>query len=89
MLICSGFSKLSEVMIKKLQRLERLHHLINRKQTGSAQMLAQKLGVSRSTIYYLIADLKQLGAPVAYCNIRHTFYYKYEVVFNIGFKIVE
>lgn len=76
-------------MVQKIYRMERLHHLIRRKQTGSSDVLAKRLGLSRSTLYYLLADLRALGAPIVYCRERSTFYYQYEVEFKIGFERVE
>lgn len=71
-------------------RIKRIHLLVRLKQTGTATQLAQKLGVSKSTIYNILTDLKAIGAPIVYCREGRTFKYKYPVQFKCEFeKIVK
>jgi predicted DNA-binding transcriptional regulator YafY len=71
--------------IEQLQRLERLDQLIRLKATGNAASLARRMGCSRRTIYHLLDILKALGAEIAYCNHRQSFYYTNEVYFDFTF----
>lgn len=66
-------------------RLERLAFLIQRKATGSPEDLANRLEVSRRTIYNLIDILKGQGADIEYCRDRSSFYYAHPV--KINFKL--
>ncbi|GAB4465348.1 MAG: hypothetical protein OHK0057_01980 [Thermoflexibacter sp.] len=54
--------------------------------TGSAEQLASKLGISRSTLFETLNLMKDYGAEIAYCPHRQTYYYTQEGRFEIGFK---
>lgn len=56
-------------------RLERLAYLVQRKATGSPEELAERLEVSRRTVYNLIDLLRNQGAEIDYCRERGSFYY--------------
>lgn len=73
--------------MEQMERLERLHHLIRRKATGRPEELAEKLGVSRRTVFKLLEVLKELGAPVEYCGHRQSYYYDAEVKFRFEFIV--
>lgn len=70
--------------LEQLQRLDRLDQLIRLKATGSADSIATRLEVSRRTVYNLIEVLKVLGAEIAYCQNRESFYYLNEVQFDFS-----
>ena len=73
-------SKRKHVLMTFLAQLSlifRLDSLIRRKATGSASQLAKRLDTSRSTVYRYLDILKALGAPIAYCTSRKSFYYMY------------
>ena len=62
--------------LEQLSKLKRLDALIQRKGTGTALQLASRLNVSRTTIFNYLNILKDLGAPLAYCNNRRSYYYE-------------
>ncbi len=66
--------------------MERIHYLIQQKQTGSAAELAQRLELSRSRTYQILAELRELGAPIKYCRFSKSFIYEYPVVLKIGYE---
>lgn len=68
--------------VDRLYLLDRLHHLIRRKSTGTPSKLAYQLGVSERTVYNLVNILRNLGAEVSYCNQRYSYYYEKEIIFN-------
>ncbi|MEL7121050.1 MAG: HTH domain-containing protein [Bacteroidota bacterium] len=74
-------------IIRKLKRIERMHHLIRRKSTGTPDAFARKLGCSKSMVYKLISELKDMGAPIVYHKYRESFIYTYPVDFKAGFFI--
>jgi predicted DNA-binding transcriptional regulator YafY len=73
-------------MQKYLERISRIDQLMRLKNTGSAEELAAKLGISRSTLFETLNLMKDYGAEIAYCPHRQTYYYAQEGCFEIGFK---
>ncbi len=70
-----------------LVRLSRLDRLIRMKATGSPEQLAEKLGLSRSTLFEDISFLKEeMGAPISYDRHRPSYFYEYIPKFNLGFE---
>lgn len=70
----------------RIQRIQRMHYLILYKRTGTPESFARKIGVSKSMIYLLIQELKQMGAPIVYCKYKGSYKYQYEVDFKFGFE---
>jgi biotin operon repressor len=71
--------------LEKLKAIERLDQLIKLKATGSADDLATRLSVTRSTVYELIECMRNMGADINYCKQRKSFYYESEKFLAIGF----
>ena len=70
-----------------LTKLSRLDQLIRRKATGSPNELAQRLEMSRSSLYELIAFLKEeMRAPIIYISDRLSYVYEYTPKFYLGFE---
>lgn len=59
--------------IEVLQKLERIDTLIRLRCTGFPLEFAQKLDVSRSTLYQYLNILKSLGAEIKYCRYSQSF----------------
>ncbi len=66
-----------------LRLLIRLDMLIRMKATGSPAQLAAKLNVSRSSLFRYMNDLKDFGAPIAYCHQRSSYYYESRFELNL------
>ena len=62
-------------LLTQIERINHIDHLIRITATGTPAQLASKLNVSKSTVYRLIAQLKDMGAPIVYC--RYCESYKY------------
>lgn len=75
----------------KIDRMQKLHHLILNYSTGTPQELADKLSISRSSLYNLLDELKSFDLPITYCKVRQTFYYTKQVEFNLqcSIKIID
>lgn len=56
-------------------RIEVLINLIEIENTGTAQELAVKLGISRRTVSEYLSDLKSEGYMIKYDRQRRTFYF--------------
>jgi predicted DNA-binding transcriptional regulator YafY len=63
-------------VFKFLDRISMLHKLVSRQRTGTPEELARSLGVSRTTLYELIDELRSRGAPIAYSKSTKTFFYR-------------
>ena len=49
-----------------LDRISMMHKLVSRQVTGTPEEFAGKFGVSRTTLYELIDELRSRGAPIVY-----------------------
>ena len=58
-----------------LDRISMMHKLVSRQRTGTPEEFAQQLGVSRTSLYELIDELRSRGAPIAYSKSAKTFFY--------------
>lgn len=72
-------------LTKYLERFDRLHCMIDKKATGSPAELAEKLDLSKRAVFEYIRVMREMGAPIAFCHIRRTYYYERSVRFNMGF----
>ena len=68
---------------KKLQRLKRLHGLVQLKSTGTPHQLARRLDVSLATVSRDIEWLRSIDTPIAYDRDRQTYFYTQE--YNLQF----
>lgn len=76
------------MIFKQINRLQQLDQLIRQKQTGNAEILAKKLGISRRQTYNWLDELKSLGLQIEYNRQKQSFIYlkPYQVKFNIEIK---
>jgi hypothetical protein len=58
-----------------LDRISMMHKLVSRQLTGTPEEFARRLGVSRTSLYELIDELRSRGAPIAYSKSAKTFFY--------------
>ena len=57
-------------------KMRSLKYYIERENTGSADELADKLGVSRRTVFYYLDILRDEGYTIQYSRYRKTYYYE-------------
>jgi len=72
-------------VIEDLKRIHKIHKLIFSQQTGSPDEFASTLCVSRRVLYYMLQELKNMGAEISYNRCKHTFYYDNR--FNLDMEI--
>lgn len=72
-------------IIKYFERLQRLHVLISKGATGTPAELAHRLDLSERAVFEYIRTMKSMGAPIAFCSIRRTYYYERNVRLDLGF----
>jgi biotin operon repressor len=53
-----------------------MHKLVSRQKTGTPEEFARQLGVSRTSLYELIDELRSRGVPIAYSKSAKTFFYR-------------
>ncbi|MBB3842396.1 hypothetical protein FHS57_006427 [Runella defluvii] len=56
--------------------VQRVDSLIKTKSTGSPKQMAQRLGISERSWYYLLNQLRsEFGIPIAFSRFRCSYYY--------------
>ena len=60
---------------EQIERLQYLDKVIRKKKTGRPEVLARRLGVSRSQLYNLISYLNDIGMEVRFSRMQNSFYY--------------
>ena len=71
--------------LEKINTIERLDQLIRMRATGDPNTLAERLGISRRSLFYIIGIMKSMEAPIKFCNQRQSYYYEYDCKLAIGF----
>jgi len=76
--------------IQQLERLRKIHQLIQKRNTGSPNELAQRLKISRRQLYNMIEYLKEIEAPLIFSRKNNTFYYEYEfdLLINVNVQVL-
>jgi len=59
-----------------LKKISWLIQLLKQEKTGPSDVLAQKIGVSRRTIFRYMDELRLNGAEICYSRSKGTFYLK-------------
>lgn len=60
-----------------IEKIAYFHSLIMNECTGTAEKFAEKLNVSRATIYNIIEEMKSFNIEIGYSRTRETYYYKH------------
>ena len=62
-------------LFETIDRAQRIHRMIQKSATGTPSEFAERLHISRRLLYYLLDELKDFGAEIAYDRTKCTFYY--------------
>lgn len=62
-------------LAEQIKFVRRIDTIIARKRTGTAQKFAAFMAISRSQLFYYFETIRSLGAEIAYCKSRKTYYY--------------
>ncbi|MGB3798400.1 MAG: hypothetical protein WA952_01225 [Lewinella sp.] len=76
-------------MNKQLERLRRMHALIKFNRTGRPDEFAERLGISKAGMYRMLAQMKEMGAPIYFDLERQSYGYYESVDLRIDFVRVE
>jgi hypothetical protein len=76
--------------IKQIERLKKMHELISIERTGTPDVFAEKMHLSRSQLYNELDFMKQLDAPIKYCKKKTSFYYTapFEIELRYSLKTI-
>lgn len=74
--------------LQQLFRYEKLHNLIEGEHTGTPEELAEKLKISRRTLYEMLNYLKDIGAAIRYSRVLTTFFYTKKFQIKIDVSVV-
>lgn len=65
----------------------RFHSLVMSRTTGTPEAFADKLGISRSSLYNLIEEIQSYGIDIEYSRTWQTFQYTYPERVEITIRI--
>ncbi|UXE68384.1 MAG: hypothetical protein KA713_07355 [Chryseotalea sp. WA131a] len=71
-------------LLKYIERVKRMDDLIRRKATGAPEKFAERLGIKKTMLMEELQELRALGAEIAYCKARESYYYLNSFVLKIG-----
>ena len=75
---------------KQLERLRRVHELIQQENTGNPKEFALKLHISEREVYRIVEYLKELDAEIFFSRSSNSYYYEedFELIVNISVQIL-
>ena len=73
-------------LIDTIERVHRIHKLIQRKATGTPEQFAEKLHLKKRQVYNILDEFKGYGANIKYNRMSGTFYYDndFEILVRIN-----
>jgi len=72
-------------MLNTIERINRIHKLIQRRATGKPDEFAEKLHLKKRQLYNILDEFKGYGAGIKYSRVSNTYYYEND--FEIMIKI--
>ncbi|WP_156810223.1 helix-turn-helix domain-containing protein [Nitritalea halalkaliphila] len=60
----------------QIERIKFLNQLLLQENTGPPEALAARLGISRSKLYAILEELRDIGLEIQYSRRRQTFYFQ-------------
>jgi hypothetical protein len=72
-------------LFESIDRVIRIHSLIQREATGSPDVFASRLNLRRRQLYNILSEFRDSGAEIKYSHFKMSFYYTNE--FDITFEI--
>jgi predicted DNA-binding transcriptional regulator YafY len=62
-------------IFETIDRVQRIHKLIQREATGTADEFAERLHLKKRQIYNIMEEFKDYGAKIKYSRTKCTYYY--------------
>lgn len=73
--------------LKQLERLRKIHHLIQLERTGTPFELSKKLHISVRQTFVMLEQLKEFDAPLKYNRCSKNYYYEFDFDLTINISI--
>ncbi|HMM02564.1 MULTISPECIES: HTH domain-containing protein [unclassified Dysgonomonas] len=70
-----------------IERLKLIQKLVQEEKTGSPDELANRLGISRGTLYSLIDELQSYNVSISYSRKKQSFIYNDDTALEIKYSI--
>ena len=76
--------------IRNIERIQRIHALIESETTGTPRELALRMHISERMVYHLIEQLRDYNASIKYDRSRKTYYYQeeFELLVKISVSVI-
>ncbi len=71
----------------QLERLKKVHKLIQQQNTGNSKEFSKKLGISERSFFRILDSLKEWDAPICYDKKGYTYYYTKDFDLEINISI--
>jgi DNA-binding response OmpR family regulator len=73
-------------LFETIDRIYRIHQLIQREATGTPEEFAERFNIRRRQLYNILEEFKDYGAHICYNRIKQTFYYAndFEIIVKIN-----
>ena len=74
-------------LFETIDRILRIHKLIQREATGTPDEFAKRLHLKRRQLYNILEEFRDYGAVIKYSRLRCTFYYENEFEVNVKISV--
>jgi len=73
-------------LFETVDRILRMHQLIQREATGTPEVFAERFNIKRRQLYNILEEFKDYGAHIRYSRVKNTFYYEndFEIILKIS-----
>lgn len=78
-----------KLLLSQTNKIKQLDQLIRLQCTGTPELLARRLKISKRHVRNYISLLEDLGAEIIYCRHKDSYIYKYKYKLNADISIVE
>lgn len=75
-------------LFETIERVHRIHKLIQREATGTPEEFAEKLSIRKRQLYNVLEEFKDYGAVVKYSRVKRTFYYENDFKVSVEVSVV-
>ena len=72
-------------LFETIDRVYRIHQLIQREATGTPEEFAERFNIRKRQLYNILEEFKDYGAHIRYSRVKNSFYYEndFEVMVKI------
>lgn len=74
-------------LFETIDRIQRMHQLIQNESTGTPCEFAERFHISRRQLYNLLEEFKGFGALIQYSRTKSTFFYENNFEIEVKIKV--